>query len=37
LHIDFSGMEDLLGKLFELSRALADDFEAFKSLAESSA
>jgi hypothetical protein len=37
LHIDFSGMEDLLGKLFELSRALADDFEGFKSLVESSA
>jgi len=34
LHIEFSGTEDLLTKLFRLSRAAADDFEAFQLLAE---
>ena len=35
LHIAFSGVEDLLGKLFELSRAASNDFERFRAAAES--
>ena len=34
LHIEFSGMEDLLGKLFELSQAASNDFDRFRAAAE---
>jgi hypothetical protein len=34
LHIAFSGTEDLLGKLFELSQAASNDFDRFRSAAE---
>ena len=34
LHVDFRGAEDLLRKLYELARAVSNDFEAFKALAE---
>ncbi len=34
LRLDFHGTEDLLCKLYELARAVADDFEAFKALVE---
>jgi len=34
LHLSFHGAADLLSKLYELSRAVADDFEAFKALIE---
>jgi len=34
LHIEFSGTEDLLGKLFELSQAASDDFDRFRAVAE---
>jgi hypothetical protein len=34
LEVDFSGAEDLLGKLFGLSQAVAKDFEAFRHCAE---
>jgi len=34
LHIAFSGTEDLLGKLFELSQAASNDFERFRAAAE---
>lgn len=37
LRVEFQGVQDLLAKLFELSRALADDFEAFKDLIERAA
>jgi hypothetical protein len=34
LHIAFSGTEDLLGKLFELSQAASNDFDRFRGAAE---
>ena len=34
LHIAFSGTEDLLGKLFELSQAASNDFDRFRATAE---
>ena len=34
LRLDFHGAEDLLCKLYELARAVADDFEAFKEMVE---
>lgn len=34
LHIAFSGTEDLLGKLFELSQAASNDFDRFRAAAE---
>lgn len=34
LHIAFSGTEDLLGKLFELSQAASNDFDRFQAAAE---
>jgi hypothetical protein len=34
LHIDFSGTEDLLSKLFELSQAASNDFDRFREAAE---
>ena len=34
LHITFSGTEDLLGKLFELSQAASNDFDRFRAAAE---
>lgn len=34
LHVDFCKAEDLLAKLFELSKAAANDFEAFRGAAE---
>jgi hypothetical protein len=34
LHIEFSGTEDLLGKLFELSQAATNDFDRFRAAAE---
>ena len=34
LHIAFSGAEDLLGKLFELSQAASNDFDRFRAAAE---
>ena len=34
LHVEFGKAEDLLAKLFELSKAAANDFEAFRSAAE---
>jgi len=35
LHIEFSGAEDLLTKLFELSQVASNDFERFRAAAES--
>ena len=32
LHVDFRGAEDLLAKLYELSQAVGNDFEAFKAV-----
>jgi hypothetical protein len=34
LHVEFRKAEDLLAKLFELSKAAANDFEAFRNAAE---
>jgi hypothetical protein len=34
LHIEFSGAEDLLSKLYELSQAAANDFDRFRAAAE---
>jgi len=34
LHVEFSGTEDLLTKLFELSQAAADDFDRFRAASE---
>ena len=34
LHVEFCKVEDLLAKLFELSKAAANDFEAFRGAAE---
>ena len=34
LHIEFSGTEDLLAKLYELSQAAANDFDRFRAAAE---
>jgi hypothetical protein len=34
LRLDFRGAEDLLSKLYELARAVADDFETFKAVVE---
>jgi hypothetical protein len=34
LRLDFRGAEDLLSKLYELARALADDFESFRAMVE---
>jgi hypothetical protein len=34
LHIAFSGTEDLLGKLFELSQAASNDFDRFREVVE---
>jgi hypothetical protein len=34
LHISFSGTEDLLGKLFELSQAASNDFDRFRAVVE---
>ena len=34
LHVEFGKAEDLLAKLFELSKAAANDFEAFRNAAE---
>jgi hypothetical protein len=34
LHVEFEKAEELLGKLFELSKAAANDFEAFRNAAE---
>ena len=34
LHVEFGKAEELLAKLFELSKAAADDFEAFSNTAE---
>ena len=34
LRLEFHGAEDLLSKLYELARAVADDFETFKALVE---
>jgi hypothetical protein len=36
LTIEFFGTEDLLQQLFELSRAIANDYQTFQRLAESS-
>ena len=35
LRIEFSGVEDLLSKLYELSQAAANDFDRFRAAAES--
>lgn len=35
LHIAFSGTEDLLGKLYELSQAASNDFDGFRAATES--
>ena len=32
LQVDFRGAQDLLSKLFQLARALSDDFESFQAL-----
>ena len=37
LHIAFSGTEDLLSKLFELSQAAGNDFDRFREAAEPAA
>ena len=37
LHIEFSGAEDLLSKLYELSQAAANDFDRFRAAAEAPA
>jgi hypothetical protein len=37
LHIEFSGTEDLLTKLFELSQAAANDFDRFRAASEPAA
>lgn len=34
LHVEFSGTEDLLSKLFELSQAASNDFDRFRAAAE---
>jgi hypothetical protein len=34
LRVDFDGAEDLLAKLYQLARAVGNDFEAFKALVE---
>jgi hypothetical protein len=34
LHVEFEKAEELLAKLFELSKAAANDFEAFRIAAE---
>ncbi len=34
LRLDFHGAEDLLCKLYELARAVADDFESFRAMIE---
>jgi hypothetical protein len=34
LRLDFNGAEDCLCKLFEVARAIADDFESFRALVE---
>jgi hypothetical protein len=34
LHIAFSGTEDLLSKLYELSQAATNDFDRFRAAAE---
>jgi len=34
LRLDFHGAEDLLSKLYELARAVSDDFEAFRAVVE---
>jgi len=34
LHVEFSGTEDLLTKLYELSQAAANDFDRFRAAAE---
>jgi hypothetical protein len=34
LHIRFHGAEDLLGRLYELSQAILDDYQRFKTLVE---
>jgi len=34
LRLDFHGAEDLLGKLYELARVVADDFESFRAMVE---
>jgi hypothetical protein len=34
LHIEFSGTEDLLSKLYELSQAASNDFDRFRTVAE---
>jgi hypothetical protein len=34
LHIEFSGTEDLLSKLYELSQAASNDFDRFRAAAE---
>jgi hypothetical protein len=34
LHVEFQKAEELLGKLFALSKAAANDFEAFRSAAD---
>jgi hypothetical protein len=34
LHIEFSGTEDLLSKLYELSRVASNDFDRFRAAAE---
>lgn len=34
LHIEFSGTEDLLAKLYELSQAASNDFDRFRAVAE---
>ena len=34
LHIEFSGTEDLLSKLYELSQAASNDFDQFRAAAE---
>ena len=34
LRVDFSGAEDLLGKLYELAQTVGNDFEAFRAVVE---
>jgi hypothetical protein len=34
LHVEFSGTEDLLGKLYELSQAASNDFDRFRTATE---
>jgi hypothetical protein len=34
LHIEFSGTDELLAKLYELSQAAANDFDQFRAAAE---